>query len=303
MSKLKAVKPTEVIESKPKILVFGRAGVGKTWTALDFPVCYYIDTEDGASRKQYMDKLTKSGGVYFGVEQGSLDFATVIEQVKALATEEHSYKTLVIDSFTQLFGSEIAKQTEKMIAGGYDMTKTYGAEKKPAVSHSRQLINWLQKIDMNVILICHEKIDWADTSNKAGQQAITYDGWDKAEFLLDLVINVKKIGDEARKAYIKKSRITAFPDASNFNWSYNDFAEKYGKSIIEGEVKQIELATPEQLKTLEGLREVVKLSDDWQDKIFSKFKIESFDELSSSDITKIIEALSKQLVTLTTKGA
>jgi len=303
MSKLKAIKPTEVVESKPKILVFGRAGVGKTWTSLDFPACYYIDTEDGASRKQYMDKLTKSGGVYFGVEQGSLDFATVIEQVKALATEEHSYKTLVIDSFTQLFGGEIAKQTEKMIASGYDMTKTYGAEKKPAVSHSRQLINWLQKIDMNVILICHEKIDWADTTSKPGQQAITYDGWDKAEFLLDLVINVKKIGDEARKAYVKKSRITAFPDASNFNWSYNDFAEKYGKSIIEGEVKQIELAGPEQLKTLEGLREVVKLSDDWQDKIFSKFKVESFDELSSSDITKIIEALSKQLTTLTTKGA
>jgi len=94
MSKLKAVKPKTAEPSKPKILVFGKAGVGKTFTSLDFPKCYYIDAENGASRSHYTDKLDKAGGVYLGVEQGSQDFSEVIEQVKALATEKHEYKTL-----------------------------------------------------------------------------------------------------------------------------------------------------------------------------------------------------------------
>src|ERR1700733_12615163 len=96
-SKLKAVDPKAAEPSRPKITIFGKPGVGKTWGALDFPNVYYIDTEGGADLAHYTDKLKKSGGVYFGPEQGASDFETVIEQVKALATEDHSYKTLLID--------------------------------------------------------------------------------------------------------------------------------------------------------------------------------------------------------------
>ena len=48
MSKLKAKDPVNAEPSKPKMLIFGKPGVGKTWGALDFPSCYYIDTEGGA---------------------------------------------------------------------------------------------------------------------------------------------------------------------------------------------------------------------------------------------------------------
>ena len=88
MSKLisKAIKPKSANASKPKILIFGKSGVGKTWASLDFPNTFYIDTEGGANLEHYTDKLAKSGGMYFGVEQGSRDFATVVELVKELAT-------------------------------------------------------------------------------------------------------------------------------------------------------------------------------------------------------------------------
>src|SRR5262249_38170256 len=101
-SKLKAVDPKAAEPSKPKILIFGKPGVGKTWGSLDFPSVYYIDTEGGADLKHYTDKLTKAGGMYFGPEQGSLSFASVLEQIQALATERHSFRTVVIDSISKL---------------------------------------------------------------------------------------------------------------------------------------------------------------------------------------------------------
>jgi KaiC/GvpD/RAD55 family RecA-like ATPase len=109
MSKLKAVKPKKAEPKKPKILIYGKPGVGKTWQALDFPSVYYIDTEGGADLAHYTDKLERSGGVYLGPDQGSLDFATVLEQVQALATERHDFRTLVIDSISKLYTLEITR--------------------------------------------------------------------------------------------------------------------------------------------------------------------------------------------------
>ena len=90
-SRLKAVTPKAAEPSKPKVLIFGKPGVGKTFGALDFPSVYYIDTEGGADLAHYTDKLEKSGGMYLGPEQGNLSFETVMEQVQALATEQHHY--------------------------------------------------------------------------------------------------------------------------------------------------------------------------------------------------------------------
>ncbi len=126
-SKLGAVDPKAAEPSRPKITVFGKPKVGKTWGALDFPSVYYIDTEAGADLAHYTDKLKKSGGMYFGREQGSQDFATVIEQVKALATEKHPYKTLVIDSLSKIYNMEINKEAERL--GDKD---GFGASKKPS---------------------------------------------------------------------------------------------------------------------------------------------------------------------------
>ena len=87
---LKAVEPTQIEPSRPKVLIYGRYGSGKTHAALDFPQPYYIDSEGGAKQDQYRKKLIASRGAYFGPEQGSRDFAAVIEEVKTLATRPAS---------------------------------------------------------------------------------------------------------------------------------------------------------------------------------------------------------------------
>lgn len=291
MSKLKAIKPKEAKQSKAKIVVFGEAGVGKTYTSMDFPNCYYIDAEAGGNRKQYMQKLEGSGGVYLGVEQGSQDFKEVIEQVKALATEKHPYKTLIIDSISKLFNNEIAKEIDNFEKQKRDLSKTFGAEKKPAINLTKKLIQWLDKLDMNVIIIAHSKAKYEN-----GEQiGSTADAWDKLEYELDLCLEIKRIGKSTRKAYVKKSRLEGFLDASNFEWSYKEFAERYGKDIIEGDVESIELATKEQLTELERLLKLIVIEDSEKDKWLKKAGCDSFEEMEASKLDACINYLNQKI--------
>lgn len=280
-SKLGAVDPKATEPSRPKITIFGKPGVGKTWGALDFPSVYYVDTEAGADLSHYTDKLVKSGGVYFGREQGSQDFATVIDQVKALATETHPYKTLVIDSLSKIYNLEVNKEAERL--GEKD---GFGASKKPAVRMSGTLIRWLDKLDMNVILICHEKPEWS----KGEQVGFVPDAHEKLEYELHLCLRITKEG-ESRKATVKKSRLIEFGDGLRFNWSYSEFTLRYSHKIMEAAAKQLVLASPEQLAELNQLLEVVRLPDGEVEKWLKKANVESVAELSTEKIDACITML------------
>ena len=284
-SKLKAVDPKSAEPLKPKIVIYGRPGVGKTWTSLDFPSVYYIDTEGGARLERYTDKLKNSGGVYFGVEHGASSFVEVIDQVKALSIEKHPYKTLVIDSLSKIFNNEIAKEMERL--GDSD---TFGASKKKAVRFTRQLINWIDKIDMNVILICHERAEWVNEK----QVGTIYDGWEKLGYELDMSLNIVKQGS-SRKAIIMKSRIKNFPENERFDWSYDNFAEKYGKEIINKDSKTVILASEEQLKELESLVKLLNIQHETIEKWLDSAKVDSIQEMPTQHIARIIDAIKAKL--------
>lgn len=293
-SKLLGVTPESVTPKKPKVLIFGPAGVGKTWASLDFPLVYYIDTEGGADLKKYRDKLRDAGGMYFGPEQGSLDFEAVIGQVEALATEKHPYKTIVIDSISKLFNITITDEQARL--GDKDQ---YGASKKPAVRQMARLLKWLNLADMNAIIIAHEK-DLYGLDGKGNREVIgkTFDAWDKLEYELHLAMRVSQIGagDNAQRfAHIGKSRLSAFPSGTRIPWSYVEFAERYGKDVIEKEVVPVTLATPEEVAEVTRLLEVVKLPDDMVEKWFKKADADSFEEMSGEQIQACITYLKGKL--------
>ncbi len=258
MSKLKAIHPKAAALGKPKILVFGKPGVGKTWAAIDFPSCYFIDTEGGASLPHYTDKLDASGGVYLGKQEGSQSFKEVFEQVKALATERHDYKTLVIDSITKLFYLEIAEEAERLLVSG--KKNEFSADRKPAVRMLQKLIVLMEKLDMNVILIAHEKSEWGNVGGERVEIGNTFDCWERLEYELHLCVRITKQG-QSRKAFVRKSRLEAFPDASSFDWSYAAFAERYGRDIMESSAVPVTLATPAQVAEFRKLVGQVKLGD------------------------------------------
>lgn len=293
-SKLLAVTPEAVEPKKPKILIYGPPGVGKTWTSLDFPMVYYIDTEGGADLAHYREKLKSAGGMYFGPDQGSLDFDTVIGQIEALATEEHPYKTVVIDSITKLFHTAISDEQTRL--GDSD---AFGASKKKPVGQMKKLLRWLNRSDMNVVVIAHQKDVWG--KGERNQQEVigqSFDGWDKLEYELHLILKISKIGsgeNAKRFAGIGKSRLTGFPEGERFDWSYANFAERYGKDVIEKDATPIVLATPEQVAEVTRLVGVVKLADGVVDKWMTKASVESFEEMDSDTINKCIEFLKSKI--------
>ena len=257
---LKAKAPEEVKPTKPKFLISGASGVGKTFFSLSFPKPYLIDAEGGATRAQYQTKLKAVGGAYLGKEDGAQDFEVVIDQIKALITEKHDYKTLIIDSFSYLYMLEAAKAEEKM---GSDS----GRDKKEANKPTRQLIRWLEKLDMNIILICHSKEKWVRQGKEVASAGTTFDGYDKLEYLLDLWVEL--IG---KNFVVKKSRVDSLPQGQAFPLEYSKFAELYGQGVMEAPVVPVLIATPEQVERIETLIKTLNVSNEEVEKLKKKFE-------------------------------
>lgn len=289
-SKLLAKPPQQAEPSKPKILIYGKPGVGKTWTSLEFPSVYYIDTEGGANLSHYTAKLAAAGGVYMGVSEGSLDFKTVIDQIKALATEDHEFKTVVFDSISKLYNTAIADEAARL--GDKD---AFGASKKPAIAHMRQLVNWLNRIDMNVILISHERTAWGlDKNGDRAEIGVTFDAWDKLEYELHLALNITKRGD-LRQAKVTKSRLPEFPDNSFFPWSFQDFSKKFGETIIGSTSKKIVLASSEDIAEVKRLLEIVKIPEETITKWHTAASVTDWNEMSEEQIKKVLLFLTSKL--------
>lgn len=291
MSKLKAKTPEEVTPGKTKGMIFGASGVGKTWWTLTFPAPYYMDTEGGADLGHYQERLKRTGGAYLGPRDGTLDFNFVIEQMQALATEKHHYKTLIIDSITKLYQTAIANEAERL--GDKD---AFGASKKPAIAGMRRLVNWAMKLDMNIWFVAHDTAEWG-VDAKTGQRTEIGripDVWDKLIYELHLTLQAVKRGP-ARIAIVKKSRLLGFPDLENFPLEYGEFAKRYGKDYIEAETHQIVFATAEQVGEILRLLSVVKVTESEIEKVWTKAGVESWNELSTEQASSTIAWLKKKI--------
>jgi len=288
MPMLKAVSPDVIKPGHVKGLISGPSGVGKTFFGLDFPRPYLIDTEKGATRPQYKNKLKEVNGVYFGKEEGSQNLKTVVEEVKLLATTKHDYKTLLLDSFSALYLGEAAKAEEKV---GND----FGRDKKEANRPTRQLLRWLDNLDMNVWLICHRKDKWARKANGEVEYAgSTFDGYEKLEYILDLWIEVEESKGD-RFFTVKKSRIDSLPKGNTYPLDYSRFAELYGKETIEKSSIPLTMATDEQIAKVTHLTEVVKIEPEEIEKWFTKADVDSWTEMTSEQIQKAIDFLEKKI--------
>lgn len=287
MLKAKSLEKEKIEISKPKFLISGVSGIGKTFFALDFPRPYLIDCEGGATRQHYQKKLKTTGGAYLGKEDGSQDFNVVIDEVKQLIQTKHDYRTLIIDSFSYLYLLESAKAEAE---GGSE----FGRDKKEANKPTRQLMRWLEKLDMTVILICHSKDKWIRQGKEILSAGTTFDGYDKLEYILDLWIEILTRGENA-KFRVRKSRIESFQQNETYDLKYNKFAELYGEKILEKETIPLKIATAEQILRVNSLIETVKIDNETVEKWYAKASVDSFSEMSEEQISKVIEFLEKKV--------
>lgn len=285
---LRAKKPKDQKPKKAKVLIYGPPGIGKTWMSLAFPDGYLIDAEGGATNPAYTERLDEVGAVYFGREDGAGDYETVVDEIITLATTKHDRKTVVIDSLSKLFMSAIAEEEERLTEAGEKIA--FGNEKKPAVKLSRRLVSWLDKLDMNVIVVCHEKPKWKD-GEQIGE---TFDCWDKLSYELDLTLQIMKHGPE-RKARVIKSRLAGFPDGELLPWEYNEFARRYGRELIEGEVTTLSLASEEQVSKLSTLIDAGLVDSKTTTKWLEAAGVDKWSDMDSDTIQKCIDHLKSKV--------
>lgn len=284
---LKGIRPEIVAAGKPKIMLSGKPGTGKSFFALNAPAPYLIDTEGGATRSQYVQKLIANKGAYLGIEHGAQDFAEVIAQVRELATTKHEYKTLIIDSFSKLYNVEAAAAEER---SGSD----FGKDKREADKPTRKLLNWLSRLDMTVILICHQKDKWIRQGRELIMEGSTFDGYKKLDYELDLWLETKLVGS-ARYGTVVKSRIEGFPVGTDIDLDFATFEKLYGRAVMEGPVKPIVLANDGQVSEIKRLADLLKVPQEDFDKWLTKAQATEPEDLSTENADKMLKFLEAKI--------
>lgn len=299
MTRLKAKPPELIGPGHVKGICFGRPGSGKTWFTLQFPRAYYFDIEGGALGDQYRQRLLDAGGVYLGREQGAGDPEVIIDQLKALATEKHDYRTVILDSGSKLYQTELSGEQDRL--GDKD---AYGASKKLPVRTARRLGNVLTRLDMNVWIVAHESAEYGQVGGKREQIGVMPDLHDKLIYDLNLTLQIVQTSKGNRRAIVhEKSRLMGFPGGDSFNVQvngndvgYDEFAKRYGREYLEVEAKVEVLATPEQVAEIRRLLENVKVEDGWESKVLTKAHAETWDELPTDKAQATIEFLKKKVI-------
>ncbi len=139
------------VQSAPlRVLLFGVEGIGKTHFAASAPSPIFLGTEDGFGQLEVARFPMPA------------TWSDVIADIRQLATEEHEFKTLVIDTldhleplcWEQVCAGENARSIEK-VGGGFG--KGYIA----ALEEWRRLtkdLEALRRKDMHVILLAHSTV-------------------------------------------------------------------------------------------------------------------------------------------------
>lgn len=287
---LRAKKP-EATQERLKMLVYGDKGIGKTTAAMQFPRSYLIDMEKGSAR--YWKTLQEKKTDRFD----TASFEDLVEEIKALMTTKHDYRTLIVDPITIAYEDlqdkwlkifdKYAKSDKERDLKDYGM-RYWGKVK----FDSRMLRRIMTKLDMNIIATSHEKPKYKDQVNVG----TTHDSDNKDGYMFDFIFRLEDRGGKKFAITEKKREEIGAPMfPPEFEWSYENFLKIYGREIIEKEANPIELSTPEQVKEIKHLLEVVNFPSEEVEKWFIKEKIEEWEEMESAKIAKCIEFVKKRL--------
>lgn len=285
-------KPPEASQKRLKMLVYGPPGVGKTIAALAFQNAYIIDTEKGTDF--YADSINKSGSVVF--QSNNSD--EIKEELKTLLTTKHPYRVLLIDPITQVYNAcqekwtrifEKHARTEKE-ATLQDFGPRYWGRVK---SEMKAIDRLMMSLDMSVIITSHQKDIYGPGMQKIG---VGPDAMKGSEYLFDYVFELKNIDGKRVAVTIKeRSEIGQNKFPPEFEWNYEAFRKFYGAEILEKDSTPVKLAAPEQVAKTLKLLEVVNVSQDEREKWLTKAEVDSFDDMTSDQIGKVIAFLEKKL--------
>ena len=152
LSDLKRVRA----DQPPRILMYGPPGIGKTSLAAEFPDAVFLQIEEGTPGDLELDSF------------GKIDsFGQLMEALGVLYTEDHAFKTVVIDSVTELerlvFAETCARGDDKGNAKANIEDFGYGKGYVYAKRIWQELIDGLNALrkdrGLTIILIAHSTVE------------------------------------------------------------------------------------------------------------------------------------------------
>ncbi len=297
MSKLKAIKPTE-IEKRLKLFLYGASGTGKTLASLQFPNAFIIDTEKGC--ENYSATINAQNSAVFQ----SNDHLEIKGQLIALLTEEHDYTTLIIDPMTIISQSIQDYWTRKFERKAIADGNTTKAEMQDfgigfwgkVKSEYKAIQRLLMKLDMNVIITAHQKDVYGTGMTKLG---VTFDSMKGDDYFFDNVFRLENQNGK-RIAITEKQRTdigkVKFP--ISFEWSYDNFLKYYGQEIIQKKAEVFEPASKEKVDKLSNMIESLNIDKTIVDKWLDKADADNLSGLTMKQIDACIEFCNKKLEAL-----
>jgi len=289
---LRAKKP-EVKEKRLKMFLYGPPGSRKTTSALQFPNAVLLDLERGS--EQYIKTINKAGSIV--LETNNPD--EIMEEVKALLTEKHKYRTLIIDPVTIFYQALQDKWTRRFEANAkndkekemQDFGMRFWGRVK---SEYKSFLRMLMQVDMNLIMTSHQKDIYGPNMQKVG---IGPDSMKGDSYVFDYVFHLSVIDGKAVAVTEKQRSEPLEPQKfpAEFEWSYANFLKFYGTDVIEREAVAVPMATPEQVAEIKSLLDVVRVNDEDIAKLFTKHYVDEWNELTGEVIQKYIDSLKKKI--------
>jgi len=286
---LRAKKPKITDKHRLKALVYAGAGVGKTHFCCSFPDAYYIDTEGLEDFPQFVKMLhdRNSDLVYL------TELTDIISEVKELISVKHNYKTLIIDSISFPYGWLSQMEAERLQRKSPNTEGTeFGANIAKAKRLTYQLGILLSMLDMNVVVVSHEKVKYSE-GEEVGK---TYDITDKMAYALGSVWHLRLQGKN-RKLFIEKSRYSELKtnESMEFDDGYITIKNLFGEDIFTRESKIIELASNDQIIQFNKLSKLFNITDEQIQVRLRSEKAESLESVSKETMDKWINKLNQKI--------
>ena len=273
-----------------KLLVWADFGVGKTWFALQFPGVSAIDMERGTVH--YGDQLT------FEV-QHTASPDDVMATVDWLLTNEHPYRTLVIDPITiywealQRKWSDIYLRRNRGKKGHrHEFYAFQPNDWAPMKAELKELCRKLAMLDMNVICTAREKPKYAEGDGEIMRRAgETFDAEKSLPYLFDTVMRMWVGENGQRMAEVSKDRSQKLPLLEPFVCDYPAFEELIGRDVLEREAKPLEMASDAQRARIRHCITVLELPADAVEDRLAHYDATCIDDLTAEHAATILSKL------------